>query len=492
MPSHRRVLLCRAGAVLLTALFSACASLTVTDTVPLPPSALAPPGAERISLGGYRIDRLAAPGHAPDMMILVAMSGGGKRSASFAYGALKGMRNIDVPLVSGPRTLLEDVDAIAGVSGGSFPAAYYGLYREATFGKFEEDFLYQDTEAYIWGIYLLPWNWTWLTDPLVGTNDFMERIYDRTMFHGATFRDLSERGRPMVAIGATDLAYGTPVFFTQEQFDLICSDLESFRVARAVAASNGFPGLFTPITLTNRAAECGGRRPGWLRRVSPSDRGNPLSRIGLNALMAERYLNPKETTYLHLVDGGVADNLALRAGGSTMQSLALDVDDLRRRGMFSLRRILVLSIDGQGAQDSSVAQRRAVGGIFSLFGLVSGAQIDRYNFETLTAVTEQVQNFAKTIAHVRCAEAPVIDGAACDDVRGDLIHISLAAMPAGPEKDALLAIPTGLTLKKEHVDMLVAAGEKAITGSASLQGFLADYPPQPVPVKRVAVQQRRP
>ena len=90
------------------------------------------------------------------------------------------------------------------------------------------DFLYQDTESYIWGIYLLPWNWTWLSDPLVGTNDFMERVYDRTMFHGATFRDLAQRGRPIIAIGATDLAYGTPVLFTQETFDLICSDLEEF------------------------------------------------------------------------------------------------------------------------------------------------------------------------------------------------------------------------------------------------------------------------
>ena len=39
-------------------------------------------------------------------------------------------------------------------------------------------------------------------------------------------------------------------------------------MARAVAASNGFPGLFSPITLTNRAADCGGRKPGWLSNVS--------------------------------------------------------------------------------------------------------------------------------------------------------------------------------------------------------------------------------
>ena len=281
---------------LLITLLGACASLTVTDTVALPPASLAPENSDRISTGGYRLAALHAPDYAPDLMVMVAMSGGGKRSASFGYGALKGMRDVMVPLAVGPQPLLHQVSAIAGVSGGSFPAAYYGLYREATFGKFEEVFLYQDTESYIWGIYLLPWNWTWLSDPLVGTNDFMERVYDRTMFHGATFRDLAQRGRPIIGIGATDLAYGTPVLFTQETFDLICSDLESFPVARAVAASNGFPGLFSPITLTNHAADCGGRKAGWLRGISDADRHDPLSRPGVEATMTERYFNSKRNS----------------------------------------------------------------------------------------------------------------------------------------------------------------------------------------------------
>jgi NTE family protein len=483
---HRSAALRRTAAILLAALLGACASLTVTDTVPLPPSALAPMDSGNISNDGYRLAALHAPGYAPDLLVMVAMSGGGKRSASFGYGALKGMRTVMVPLAAGPQPLLEQVSAIAGVSGGSFPAAYYGLYRDATFGKFEGDFLYQDTESYIWGIYLLPWNWTWLSDPLVGTNDFMERVYDRTMFHGATFRDLAQRGRPIIAIGATDVAYGTPMLFTQESFDLICSDLEDFPVARAVAASNGFPGLFSPITLTNRAADCGGRKPGWLRNISDADKQNPLSRLGVEALMAERYLDSSRTRYVHLVDGGVADNLALRAGGAMMQTAGLSPAEIRSRGIDHVRRILVLSIDGQGAQDSSVAQHRAVGGLFSLFGLVSGAQIDRYNFETLTAVTDQVHGLAHAIAQARCGEASVIDGARCDDVDGELIHISLAAMPEGSEKAALLAIPTGLTVKRQDVDLLVAAGESAVTGSAQLQTFLANYPPQPVAAHSVA------
>ena len=194
----------------------------------------------------------------------------------------------------------------------------------------------------------------------------MERVYDRTMFHGATFADLQARGRPLIAIGATDISYGTPFAFTQDQFDLICSDLSAFPVARAVAASNGFPGLFSPVTLTNHARDCGGRRPGWLRRISPAERRDPLSRVGAEALKAERYLDADRTRYVHLSDGGVSDNLAMRSAGNLMQ--VMTAADLRERGFTRLRRVLLLSIDGQGTQDSTIAQRQEVGGLVQLLG----------------------------------------------------------------------------------------------------------------------------
>ncbi len=463
---------------------SACASFRVADTQPLPAAKLEPPGADRISRGGYRVDSLPTSQDAPDLLVLVAMSGGGKRSASFGYGALKGMRDMMVPTRVGARSLLEQVDAISGVSGGSFPASYYGLYRDRMFGQFEKDFLYDDTNSYIYGVYLLPWNWTWLVEPGIGTNNFMDRVYDRTMFHGATYSDLQARGRPLIAIGATDISYGTPFLFNQEAFDLICSDLSAFPLSRAVAASNGFPGLFSPITLTNRAKACGGRQPGWLRRISPEALNDPMSREGQQALRAKRYLDADQTRYLHLVDGGVSDNLAMRSAGSTMQ--VLSAADLRAHGYTHIRRLLVISVDGQGTQDSSVAKRRDVGGLFALLGLVSGAQIDSYNFETLTVVGQQVQGITQRLREARCAQAPILDGARCDDVKSELIHISLAGLPETPDKERLLAIPTGLTIKREDVDLLVQAGYEGITKSAKLRAFLDDYPPAPLPARTMA------
>lgn len=475
--------------LLLSLALAGCASILVPDSTPLTPALINPPDAPTISQGGYRYESLTSDRDMDDWLILVALSGGGKRSAAFSHGALQAMRDIPIMTRTGPDTLLNQVDVISGISGGGFTAAYYGLHRDASFGRYETDFLYHDTNAAILRIYMLPWNWTWITDPSVGTNDFMARVYDETMFHGRTYRDLARLGRPLILLGATDISYGRPFAFTQEYFDLICADLEALPISRAVAASNGLPGLFSPITLTSHRALCAGREPAWLRHIPAAVRRDPLSRLGEQARAVEVYLDADRTRYVHLADGGITDNLGLRVAGGMIQALSATPDLVRPQGIGRVRRILLISVDGQGAQDSAVARSRMVGGLLSLFGLVSGAQIDRYNFETLTAVTQQLRDAETGLRQARCARARVIDGARCDDVLARLVHVSLAGMPDGPTKDGLLAIPTGLTIPRVDVDALVAAGRAAIRESEALRSTiqLLDQAPPP---RRTSVSSR--
>ena len=61
-------------------------------------------------------------------MLILAFSGGGTRAAAFAYGVLEELAATPVVLGGRPRRLLDEVDLISAVSGGSFTAAYYGLY----------------------------------------------------------------------------------------------------------------------------------------------------------------------------------------------------------------------------------------------------------------------------------------------------------------------------------------------------------------------------
>lgn len=451
--------------------FLACAACSTAPTtnVALSPDRLQRQG-EPISRGGYRLSSFREAAD-PELLVFLAFSGGGMRSAAFGYGVLRGLRDATVTTASGTHHLLDDVDYISAVSGGSFPAAYYGLYGDRIFSSFEKDFLRQDIESYVWGTYLLPWNLGWIVDPDRGTNDRMAEVYDDLMFHGATYADLEKRGGPFIALDATDINFGSVFQFTQDQFDLICSDLSSFPLARAVAASNGFPVLFTPITLKSYAGQCGGRVPPW---VDADKNDDWLSRRRAISESASRYLDTGKTRYVHLLDGGISDNLAMRGVINTTIILGAQPDLMNRPRLQHVRRILLISADGQGAADTSAAASPTVASLRQIIKAVSGTQIDAYNFETLVLARKQIQDFAQAVAAHRCAIAPVMDGHRCDDLRAVLVHLSLGDVADPEVRQRLQRISTGLKLDDRDVNDLVAAGEEAVRKSAEIQALSSE------------------
>ena len=422
-----------------------------------------------ISKAGYRLTGLPHKDKASDLMVLLCFSGGGMRSAAFSYGVLKGLRDFSLPAYGDDTHLLDAVDIISAVSGGSFPAAYYGLYRDRIFTDFENDFLNRNIEAYIWGSFLLPWHFRWLFDAHFGTNDRMAEVYNDLMFHGATYADLQKQGRPLISLDATDVDHGLTFPFIQDQFDLICSDLSSYPLARAVAASNGFPVLFTPITLESHRAGCGSRVPAWLSEGYSTD---PLSRSGQFANASRQYLDADATRYVHLLDGGISDNLAMRGLINIMLVLTADEEKTQLIDLTRIRRILLISADGQAANNAASAKQQTLSGIGQILNAVSGTQIDSYNFETMILASRQLEVLRDAIKKQRCSRG-VKDNHPCDDVQSYLVHLSLAGISDAATRQQLQAIPTGLDLSQEDVRLLVDAGQGQVRDSPELAKFRA-------------------
>ena len=99
--------------------------------------------------------------------------------------------------------------------------------------------------------------------------------------------------------------------------------------------------------------------------------------------LARLYLDPAKTSYVHLMDGGIADNLAMQFMIETAIAYGDDAERIRAAGLDRARRILLISADGESSRDSSWPQQRTIGGLGPIFTAVSGTQIDSYNFETL-------------------------------------------------------------------------------------------------------------
>ena len=99
-------------------------------------------------------------------IVVLAFSGGGTRAAAFSYGVLKVLRNTEVIGRDGQRErLLDWVDVITGVSGGSFTALAYGLYGDRLFGDYEQRFLKRNVQGELIGRALNPVYWGPLSSP---------------------------------------------------------------------------------------------------------------------------------------------------------------------------------------------------------------------------------------------------------------------------------------------------------------------------------------
>ncbi|MDX1706551.1 patatin-like phospholipase family protein [Pseudidiomarina sp.] len=153
------------------------------------------------SLQGYNTDL----SRSDDITLILAFSGGGSRAAAFSYGVMESLRDTRVMLDGKEVRLLDEIDMITSVSGGSFTAAYYGLYGEQLFDNFRTDFLEPD--------YMSEWLYA-IASPLFwfssqSRTDLASRIYEERLFGNATFSDLHKARAPLIIMNATDLGGGT-------------------------------------------------------------------------------------------------------------------------------------------------------------------------------------------------------------------------------------------------------------------------------------------
>ncbi len=145
------------------------------------------------SPGGYRYANVRADGPEEELFVILAFSGGGTRAAAFSYGLLEGLQSVIYqPAMGPPRTLLDDVDVISSVSGGSFTAAHYALFGTEGFKRFEQTFLYRNIQGELIARALLPWNWARLLRSDVSRIDLAADLYDEVVFDRAPLAPSSE------------------------------------------------------------------------------------------------------------------------------------------------------------------------------------------------------------------------------------------------------------------------------------------------------------
>ena len=245
----------------------------------------------------------------------LSFSGGGSRAAAFSLGVLEGFDETRVRTASGTESLLDHVDFVSGVSGGSIIAAYYGIKKRQALVDFKERFLLRNPEESLQTRLSLG---SILRGLQGGVNDTTEfpRWLDTNLYEGARFSSMLA-SRPRVWINASDIYSRTPFVFGQTTFGALCSDLSNYPVSLAVAASAAVPVVFTPVVIQNFPGACPIPLPDWVARVRNNEDAPPLLKIYADAL--QRY-HDGSIKYVKLLDGGLVDDYGL--AGLTLARLA--------------------------------------------------------------------------------------------------------------------------------------------------------------------------
>ena len=209
-----------------------------------------------------------------DMLVGLAFSGGGTRAAAFSFGVLDGVSHVTFNEAGRSVALIDRIDFITGVSGGSVTAAYFGLKHRAALADFRERFLLRDAEEAL-NTRVGPVN---LVRALQGgaNQDVPFRNWlDANLFEGATFAELLTERRPRIWINATDIYNRTSFVFGKTAFGAICSDLSSYPVAAAVAASAAVPLAFAPVVLETFPERCQAQLPAWIVKAADNQNASP-------------------------------------------------------------------------------------------------------------------------------------------------------------------------------------------------------------------------
>jgi NTE family protein len=470
---------------------------------------------------GYRFPRIDGPGatsrsplderrqaleRADRIFIVLTFSGGGTRAGALAYGVLRQLDAIrlhvssDGDLVDCPdwesaackqleRRLLDEVDVISSVSGGSFTSAYYALKGDEIFSSdsaFHRRFLFHNVQRDLFGSAVYhPRSW-----PHLGSRvEIASRYYQQHIFGKATFNALADRPRPFVIINADDMSTGNRFEFTQDQFDLLCADLGPFTIARAVTASSAFPGLLNSMTVDSyngpnpARSPCGYAGPGspdadegakWVDDVLEN---KAVNRRRYRAALALKSYRDATRRHLHLLDGGLADNIGLRTVLSSVSSAdrlsapssddtKLNADAGRLIGGWSLqqlindgriRTLIVVAVNARTEKTKEWDAHARGPSTLAVLGATRGTPMGNFSHETVDLIQEETTRLA-------------VDQKAAGKTPPDVFTFEVAFddIDDDAERAYFLNLPTTFGLAREQVTCLTDRAPVLLRGARVL------------------------
>jgi NTE family protein len=256
---------------------------------------------------------------------------------------------------------------------------------------------------------------------------------------------------------------GAQFTFIQSQFDPLCADLGAVTIARAVAASSNFPIAFSPLTINSYPGTCGFREAVWVEQALHDLDANP--RRYYRARMLRTY-QEKERRYVHLLDGGIADNIGLRGPLTSLRSGDVEGSVLNKINLEEIRKLVVITIDARNETHTEFDKSTHAPGVATVINSIATVPLDNYSFDTIELLKE-------TIRRRDDAQRMQPDLHQVETYR---IYIGFDQIKDTAERTAFFSIDTAFNLPKEQVDTLRRKGRELLIQSPCFKKLIGPAP----------------
>jgi NTE family protein len=411
--------------------------------------------------------------HSDEYLIGLSFSGGGTRAAAFSFGVLQEMDR--VPLRGAQASMLDRIDFISGVSGGSVTAAYFGLKKRAALADFRERFLIQNAEEQLQTTLSLGTIGKAFAGGINDSSGFT-RWLDAHLFDGATFARFRTIGRPRVWINASDIYNHVPFVFGQTAFAAICSDLAAYPLSNAVAASAAVPVAFAPVVVQAFPGTCNDPLPAWITRAAANRNASPM--LSAYAKAITRY-RQGAVPFIKLLDGGLVDNYGISGFTIARESSETPYGPLTPTQAVKLKRVMFLVVDAKaGITGNWVNTVEGPSGI-ELIKAAVDTTIDSSVGASYTAFDRTMNDWRDALVRWRCglsaaerARYGARAGWNCRDLKFFVGRLGFDQLDPS-RATALEAVPTRFVLPPHQVDDLISAGGDSLRASPVFRAFAA-------------------
>jgi NTE family protein len=240
------------------------------------------------------------------------------------------------------------------------------------------------------------------------------------------------------------------------------------------------PVVLSSVTINNYGGTCNAVTPSWAKPFLESPEPPRPAARALRSLKAGQALaDSVHRPYLHLVDGGVSDNVGMRAVLDALEILE-NLHEVGLPPVDSAKRIIVFVVNSLSSPPTNWDESENPPGTLDTLLKATGTPIDAFSYESVellkdTAALWRAMRLIRNSAAYTANKDPAVAAALrVPDTEIYAIDVSFPALKDKAELDYLNRLPTSFDLPAEAVDHLRAAAGTIIMASAEFQRLLKD------------------